>query len=244
MNRFVLDLHTHTVASGHAYSTLQEMVAAASAKGIKYLGITEHGPSIPGTCESIYFRNYHVIPRLIGDVRLILGAEMNIIDFNGTIDLDPSIRKHLEIVIAGLHNLCYVAGTKRQNTDAILSAMHNAAVNVISHPMDGTGEVFTEELVKASAGTRTLLEVNNSSLDPVRKKTVARPNNIELLKLARKYDLPVILGSDAHISCSVGDYSRIEPLLKETEFPEQLIVNSNPKLFEEFTGITLLTYRD
>ena len=43
-----LDLHTHTVASGHGYSTIQEMAAAAKEKGIRILGITEHGPSIEG----------------------------------------------------------------------------------------------------------------------------------------------------------------------------------------------------
>ena len=37
----LLDVHTHTVASGHAFSTLQEMAVAASEKGLKLLGITE-----------------------------------------------------------------------------------------------------------------------------------------------------------------------------------------------------------
>lgn len=48
-----LDVHTHTVASGHAYSSLQEMAQAAADKGLKILGITEHGPGIPGTCDPI-----------------------------------------------------------------------------------------------------------------------------------------------------------------------------------------------
>ena len=37
----VLDLHTHTVASGHAYCSLREMAKAASEKGLEVLGITE-----------------------------------------------------------------------------------------------------------------------------------------------------------------------------------------------------------
>lgn len=44
----LLDVHTHTVASGHAFSTLQEMAVAASEKGLKLLGITEHGPRHTG----------------------------------------------------------------------------------------------------------------------------------------------------------------------------------------------------
>ena len=50
--KIALDVHTHTVASGHAYSSLQEMAMRAAAKGIQILGITEHAPGIPGTCGS------------------------------------------------------------------------------------------------------------------------------------------------------------------------------------------------
>ena len=46
-----LDVHTHTIASGHAFSTLQEMAKAASDKGLKLLGITEHSSGIPGSCD-------------------------------------------------------------------------------------------------------------------------------------------------------------------------------------------------
>lgn len=70
-----LDVHTHTLASGHAFSTLQEMVQAAAEKGLKLLGITEHSPGIPGTCDSIYFRNLHVVPRRMYGVDLLLGLK-------------------------------------------------------------------------------------------------------------------------------------------------------------------------
>lgn len=43
-----VDSHTHTVASGHAYSTLTENAAAAAAQGIKLLAVTDHGPQMPG----------------------------------------------------------------------------------------------------------------------------------------------------------------------------------------------------
>jgi len=56
MRKVLVDAHTHTVASGHAYSSLQEMALAASGKGLQVLGITEHGPSIPGTCPLLYFK--------------------------------------------------------------------------------------------------------------------------------------------------------------------------------------------
>ena len=62
----LLDVHTHTIMSGHAFSTIQEMVTAAAQKGLQVLGITEHGPSIPGACDPIYFRNFlHIGCRFI-----------------------------------------------------------------------------------------------------------------------------------------------------------------------------------
>ena len=66
-----LDVHTHTIASGHAFSTLQEMAQAAADKGLKVLGITEHSPGVPGTCHPIYFRNLHVVPRRMYGVELM-----------------------------------------------------------------------------------------------------------------------------------------------------------------------------
>lgn len=58
-----LDVHTHTLASGHAYGTIREIAQAASEKGLKLLGITEHAKGIPGTCDDIYFQNLRVVPR-------------------------------------------------------------------------------------------------------------------------------------------------------------------------------------
>ena len=101
--KILLDVHTHTVASGHAFSTLQEMVRTAADKGLQILGITEHTGGIPGTCSPIYFRNLPVVPRLMYGVELLLGAEINIVDYEGSLDLEEEYFKFLDIRIAGLH---------------------------------------------------------------------------------------------------------------------------------------------
>ena len=100
--QILLDVHTHTIASGHAFSSLQEMVHAAAEKGLQILGITEHAPGIPGTCAPIYFRNLHVVPRQMYGVELLLGAELNILDYEGHIDMDEFYWKMLDIRIAGI----------------------------------------------------------------------------------------------------------------------------------------------
>ncbi|MBR0543653.1 MAG: phosphatase, partial [Bacteroidaceae bacterium] len=206
MKKISLDVHTHTIMSGHAYSTLQEMAAVAQQKGLDILGITEHAPGIPGTCDPIYFRNLHVVPRQMGSLRLLLGAELNILDTRGTIDLDETIYPLLDLRIAGIHLLCWQGGTIEENTQGMVNAIRNPWTHIITHPGDGTAELLFEPIVLAAKETNTLLEINNSSLNPVRGKQKALANNLEILRLCKHYEVPVILGSDAHFSASIADY--------------------------------------
>ena len=233
MRQALVDLHTHTIVSGHAYSSLQEMAQRAAEIGLQYLGVTEHAPSVPGTCHPIYFHNMIAIPREMYGVKLLLGAELNILDTSGAVDLDPSYYERMDIRIAGIHSLCWEGGSREENTQGVINTIRNPWVNIISHPGDGTADLDFEPLVLAAAENHTLLEINNWSLHPTRKKVQARPNNIELLRLHKKHGVPVILGSDAHISFSIADYARLYPLIEETQFPDELILNYWPeKLFD------------
>lgn len=233
----LLDVHTHSIVSGHAYSSIQEMAMAASEKGLQILGITEHAPELPGACDPIYFRNLHVVPREMYGVRLLLGAELNILDTKGTLDLDENYYRILDLRIAGIHSLCWKGGSREENTYAMLQAIRNPWTQIISHPGDGTAQLDFEPIVLAAKETRTLLEINSSSMDPVRHKEEARDNNLEILRLCRRYEVPIILGSDAHISFSVADYRYALPLLAETDFPEALVVNDKTEWFLEYVGI-------
>lgn len=86
--RIELDTHTHTLASGHAYSTISEMIDAAAQKGLKLLGITEHAPAMPGSCKEFYFHNLKILPRFQKGVELMFGVELNIMDYRGRVDLN------------------------------------------------------------------------------------------------------------------------------------------------------------
>ena len=109
----VMDLHTHTVASGHAYCTLREMAKAASDKGLELLGITEHAPKMPGTCHKFYFQNIKVVPREMYGIQLLLGSEVNILDAAGTVDLAQKTLEKLDVVIASLHVPCIKPGSRQ-----------------------------------------------------------------------------------------------------------------------------------
>ena len=233
----LLDVHTHTIASGHGYSSIQEMVHAAAKKGLQVLGITEHGPSVVGTCPLTYFRNMFVVPRQMYGIRLLMGCEVNILDTKGTLDLDDRTLDMLDITIASIHRNCWKGGTKEENTEGVKAVISHPKIHIIGHPGDGTAELDFEALVLTAKKNHTLLEVNNHSLAPERKKTVASDNNLEILRLCKKHDVPVILGSDAHISFQIADYERIMPLLTETDFPDELIMNYWPDKFLEYLGI-------
>ena len=237
--RPLLDVHTHTIASGHAYSTLHEMTVAARERGLQVLGITEHGPSIPGTCSLLYFKNMHVIPRQMEGLRLLLGCEMNILDTHGTLDMDENYIDMLDLRIAGIHSICWRGGTRAQNTDGMIAAIRHPKMHIISHPADGTAELDFEALVLAAKEAHTLLEVNNHSLAPIRHFTKARDNNLELLRQCKKHDVPVILGSDAHIIYQIAQYDRVLALVEEVDFPVEQILNYWPEKFFDYLGIGL-----
>ncbi|MBR5374609.1 MAG: phosphatase [Paludibacteraceae bacterium] len=229
--KVALDVHTHTIVSGHAYSTIQEMAKAAAEKGLQILGMAEHGPTIKGACDSAYFNNLSVIPEEIYGVKILVGAEINILDTYGSLDLsEKSIRK-LKIRIAGIHHSCYRPGTVEENTDAVIGVMKNPLIDIISHPADGTADLDYERLVQTAKETRAMLEINNSSLSPSRGKEKAWECHKQLLTLCKKYELMVIMGSDAHISFDVARYDHIYRLLQEVEFPEALLINDKPDLF-------------
>ena len=65
----------------------------------------------------------------------------------------------------------------------------------------------------------------------------ARDNNLEILRLCKRYEVPVILGSDAHISFDIATYDYALQLVGETEFPEELIMNTSVEKFKTYLNI-------
>lgn len=230
----ILDTHSHTIASGHAYSTISEMAQAAKEKGLELLAITDHGMALPGACHEFYFHNIRVVPRNQFGVELLLGAEANIISFQGNLDMNRYTLSCVDLVIASLHNPCLEPGTYAQNTNAYLGAMKNPAVHIIGHPDDARYPVDYEALVKAAKDSHVLLEINNSSLHPQSFREHARENDIQLLTLCKQYEVMITLGSDAHVANDVGNFTYAKELLSLTEFPESLIINTSSSLFKSW----------
>lgn len=200
----IMDLHTHTLAAGHAYSTLLENIDAALAMGLQYLGMSEHGPTSPGGPHNFFFSNYKVIPRIYdreentgrvipkpdGSLRLLCGVEANICSTNGELDLEERYLQKME-------------------------------------------------LVREARQAQAVLEVNNSSLNPQSARQGGRENITELLKTCMKYDQPVIMGTDSHMCFAIGAFDDAEQLMRELEFPKELVLNYDPENIRKLINITL-----
>lgn len=234
MKRFVLDTHTHTIVSGHAFSSLLEVITEAQKKGLELLAVTDHGPHMPGSVEEGYFYNYKVVPRKHGSLELLMGIESDIIDHNGTLCISERTQQRLEYIIASMHPLVHPPGTKKENTAAYIGAMRNPWVCTLGHIDDARYPVDYEAIVKEAKETGTLIEANNASLHPQAFRQNARENMTEILHLCEKYQAPVIVSSDAHIWCDVGNFRYVEELLCEISFPEELIVNTSVQKFKDF----------
>lgn len=221
----LIDLHTHTLASGHAYSTWIENAKAAENQALKVLGVSEHAKRMPGTCHEMYFCNFKVLPKYVGDVRVLNGIEANIYDYNGSIDVEEPILSKMDYIIASLHTPCIEPGTITQNTEALIGAMRNPYVKIIGHPDDDRYPVDYRELAQAAKAEKVALELNNSSINPLSARVNGEKNIRKMLETCMDVHAMVIMGTDSHYCDEVGKFEESYRVLKDLGFPEELIIN-------------------
>ena len=236
--KYVLDAHTHTIASGHAYSTIMENAAYAAEAGLELLGITDHAPAMAGGNQPSYFLNFSTIPREISGVEIYMGAELNIMDYDGNIDLDEFYLQRMDYAIASLHPPCIPFGTMEENTNAVLKAMENPYVKILGHPGDPRYPIDCKAIVDKAVETETLIEINDASLIPNGFRKGSEVYIGEILKLCQKKNFPVILASDAHFATHIGKFDNALRLINEAGFPEELIINRSKELFKNFLKLS------
>ena len=229
----VADIHTHTIASGHAYGTIREMAHAASEKKLSVLGITEHAPGVPGTTDPFYYLCLNLVPKTLFGVRVIHGCEINILN-DGTLSLEERFMIHLNYAIAGIHTTCYQNAGKLRNTENVISAMKHPLVKLISHPDDDHTPLDYEMLAKAALETGTALELNSSSLLKPEYRMNCFENYRTMLECCRRLKVPVIVSSDAHDPSQVGNFAEALALLEDVGFDEELILNNDEEKFRSF----------
>ncbi len=220
------DIHTHCIASGHGTrDTITEMAREAAKRSLRILGISDHAPAAPGAADNSYFRNLLLAPRKRFGISLLYGAELNILNEKGDVDLDDNLIRALDYAFVSIHPPTFRAGTVESNTNAYIHAMEHPGVRFLGHPDDGRFPVDYERLLSAARTNRVYPEINNASLMPDAYRTEGRRNSMQILTLCKKMRLPVLLSSDSHGKGHIGDMKYILPLLAECDFPRELIIN-------------------
>lgn len=221
-----MDLHTHTCASGHGtVDRITDLAKEAALRHLQVLGISDHGPATVGSAGLSYFRSLILCERNRFGIKLLYGAEANILDKEGHLDLPDDILSTLDFCIVSMHRPIYPSGSAAENTKAYIRAMKHPNVKIIGHCDDSRFPVDYMELVRSALTMGVMPELNNVSLLPDSYRRDCRANAAAMLQICETLSCPVILSSDSHGREHVGDVAEAEKLLRELDFPKQLIAS-------------------
>lgn len=222
--KIVADTHTHTLVSGHAYSTITENMLHASKIGLRFLACTDHTTLMPGAPHEFYFLNLPILPEEMFGVHLLRGCEANIVDAQGKLDLPDRILERLDWVIASLHPPVYQPSDRKAHTETWLNLAKNPLVDVIGHCGDERYRFDYEIGIQAFAENGKIVEINSHSFTGRPKSD---KNCREIALLCKKYSVPIVVSSDAHFYTQIGDFTDALKMLEEIDFPEELILNAD-----------------
>lgn len=233
-----VDTHTHTNISHHAYSTLEENIAAAKRKGMEGIAITNHGPKLDDGAHPWHFSSLKNFKNYVYGIRLLRGAEVNIMDEDGTIDLDKYALEPLEIVIASMHTPCF---SPSKGYDAVTAGYINAMekhpeINIIGHMGDGRYKCDYRRVLEKVKETGRIVEINHHSFDV---RGGSKENCREIALICKEMRIPVVMSTDAHFSDDVGEVENSAALLRDIDFPEELILNTSLKKLADYLNLEI-----
>jgi putative hydrolase len=229
--KIAVDTHTHTVASGHAYSTVYELAMGAKRRRLAGFVLTDHGPAMPGGTHPYHFGNMRILPERIRGVRFYRGVEANILDLEGKLDLDDEYLIQLHFVYAGLHETCFAPRGEAENTRALVAALGNPLVDSVSHPGNPNYPVDIRAVVQAAKENGKAIEINNSSFR-VRQGSLERCT--EFARLCAETGTFIVCGSDAHYWSDVGRFDEASGILERLQIPREQVINATRASFEAF----------
>ena len=240
------DYHTHTPYS-HGKNTVLENAMAAKAKGLKEIGITDHGFNhlVFGLKRRklVDLRaEINEAEKLTG-VRVLMGMESNVISVGGETDMRLSDLQYFDIYLCGIHEVLkyktfsdfynimvknYVAYKfGKKPSDKVVETTTKAYINVIkNNPIDILTHINYKcycnlvEVAKCCADYGTYIEIN----------TKKRHISAEELNAMAETGVKFVIDSDAHSADRVGDLRIAEELLSEASVPLDRIENIDGRL--------------
>ena len=217
------DYHIHSTYSKHNHgkSSIEEITETAYEMGLEEIAITDHGPGhyLYGIKRSLISEAKNIVVEMrkkYPSMKILYGVEANILDYNGTTDIQGEILKHCDIILCGFHlaasyttagdfwKFIVKNGLARnkgklyeemmeKNTEAVISAMNRYNIDILTHPGDKI-PLNIDKIAQAAVKTNTMLEINNSH----------GHLSEDEIKIAAKYNVRFVIGSDAHIKDNIG----------------------------------------
>jgi len=252
---FACDVHTHTLASIHAYSTLGECVAAARAAGLELLSSTDHYSCMISSSLHVrdyaYFINFDMWPRVWDGVYVMRGVEADIVDLQGNLfgwnipvregitgraypserTLKDIVWRDIDYAIASIHDGTFTEGASlAKTTEMYVRALEDPKILILGHA-GRSGVPFELDPVLLAAKERgKLIELNEHSFSAQygdeRRMTCRR-----IAERCAELGVMISTGTDAHIACDVGRFDAVAALLDEIHFPEELIATRSKEVF-------------
>lgn len=229
--RIKFDTHTHTLASTHAYSTFTENATYAAKIGMDGFAVTDHAPMLEDAPHEWHFRNLKNLPRELFGQKILIGAELNILDLQGNVDLNEDLLKKLDVVNASIHESAYRDTDKKDHTSAYESVVTNPLIDIICHSGSPNFKYDYEYIIKLAKKHNKLMEINNHTFF-VRRRSIENCRTIA--QLCKKHEVGIVVSSDAHFFTDIGDYGKALTMLDEIKFPDELIMNTTYDKFKGF----------
>jgi DNA polymerase (family 10) len=183
------DLHTHTTWSD-GKDSLEDMVAAAIARGYVYYAICDHSQRLRGDLLHRQAEAIDALNELVAPFQILKGIEVNIKP-DGTLDVSEEELATRDWVVASVHSRF-----DHNPTERVLAAMESPFVDVIGHPTNrriGKRQPATldvERVIEKALETGTFLEINS------------QPDRLDLTdvhaRAAREAGLKLVIDSDGH----------------------------------------------
>ncbi|WP_122080759.1 phosphatase [Vibrio coralliirubri] len=231
-----VDTHTHTYASGHAYSTLIENAKSAKQNGLAMFCTTDHSESMPGAPHYWFFSNQRVLPRFIEEVAIIRGVESNIMNTQGEIDIHPSVDKNLDWVIASFHEPVFRPSDDATHTEALVNVIKGGRIDALGHLGNPNFDFDFEAVIQCAVENNVAIEINNTTL-----KGNSRVGSVdrcyEIARIAKAKGAFITTGSDAHFCLDVGGLDLVAALLDEVGVDSSKVITHSPKQFLAFLAL-------
>lgn len=227
--KIIAELHAH---SGdycwHAKDNIDIQVQRAKEMGLKYYASTNHAPILDyGTPTVFYTDNLN---RKYDGIKFLAGMEADLRDLHGGLDVAQADLLRLDFVLTSMHNCC-IRPDYPDYTHALIKVVENPAIDCLGHiARDPDYTYDLDAVLKAVKANGKLVEFNNASIEY--DDSGERCGHV--MDRCAELGIECIVTSDAHSAEQVGNYKMALEMLKEKNFPEELIVNADEQKLEAF----------